>query len=375
MTSLLFVDDEPRILEGLRRLLRPRSTAWDMHFAQSGAEALEVLAAAPIDVIISDMRMPGMSGGELLKAVKERYPDTFRIVLSGQAHASMVMQAFGVTHQYLAKPCDLATLQQTIERAGTLRQLLGNASIQKIVSGTARLPSLPIIYQRLVSCLRSPDASLTDVAKIIAQDIGMTAGILKVVNSAYFGLTNTVTDISRATTILGLDIVMALVLEHGVFAAADPSAVPGFDLDYLRRHSMRTAAVARTIAGLDPATEKLGDAAFLAGVLHDLGQLVMISAIPARCRDVVALMERTGCSRHTAERELLNTTHAEVGAYLLALWGFDNTLVEAVAYHECPSALPSGAFGLAGILHVAHQIAAHPDIADAMDPRAKLDVS
>jgi CheY-like chemotaxis protein len=114
---ILFVDDEPRVLDGLRRMLRSRRREWSLHFAMSGDEALEQLAELPFDVIVSDMRMPRMDGATLLGIVQESFPSVIRIVLTGHTEPEGRAHALPVAHQFLTKPCDPFTLQAAIDRA------------------------------------------------------------------------------------------------------------------------------------------------------------------------------------------------------------------------------------------------------------------
>jgi YesN/AraC family two-component response regulator len=113
---ILFVDDEPQVLDALRNLMRRQRHRWDMAFASGGAAALAAFEEAPFDVIVSDMRMPGMDGAELLALVRDRYPATARVVLSGYAEPAAVNRALAVAHEFLSKPCDARTLEQVIER-------------------------------------------------------------------------------------------------------------------------------------------------------------------------------------------------------------------------------------------------------------------
>ncbi len=106
----MFVDDEPRVLEGLKRMLRPKRNEWQMTFVGSAQAALDALKAEPCEVVVTDMRMPGMNGAELLEVVQREYPDTIRLILSGQAETESVMKALGVSHQFLSKPCDAEIL-------------------------------------------------------------------------------------------------------------------------------------------------------------------------------------------------------------------------------------------------------------------------
>jgi HD-like signal output (HDOD) protein/CheY-like chemotaxis protein len=369
MQRVLFVDDEPMILHGLRRTLRGMPEGWKMDFTDSGAAALELLRQGPFDVVVSDMRMPGMNGVQLLTEIKRLYPDIIRMVLSGHAETNVVMQAFGVTQQYLTKPCDQQMLRETLDRALTLKRRLNSDGVKQAVGSLESLPSLPAVYQELVACLKSPDASLTEVAHIISGDVGMTIGILKVVNSAYFSLPKPLATIERAVAFLGLKTIMALALEHGLFGGGQAMpAIPGFSLDQLRRHSLATATVARVLARQETVTAPFSDEAFIAGVLHAMGQLVLASSMPERYDKVAELARSEGLAWHEAEQELLQTTHAEAGAYLLGLWGFPNPLVEAVLFHTAPSQAPTPGWALPGVIHVASALAAHPGVADPDDP-------
>jgi len=363
---VLFVDDEPRVLEGLKRMLRPKRNEWQMTFVGSAQAALEALKAEPCEVVVTDMRMPGMSGAELLEVVQREYPDTIRLILSGQAETESVMKALGVSHQFLSKPCDADILQGTIARAFTLRDLAGNAAIKTLVARINKLPTLPATYQKLVECLKDPNADLEDVARIISMDPSMSARLLKVVNSAYFGLAKPVADVARAGALLGLDRIMALVLGQGIFTGGEMPQVQGFSLEALWSHSVATATAAHRIAIDDGFDKEQVAAAFLAGMLHDIGKLVLAMGMPAEYARVLEQTRGRPGSESEIETLELHAAHTDVGAYLVGLWGLPNTIAEAIAFHEDP-AQSTTEFGLPGIVHVADRIAHHPEI---MDPRA-----
>jgi HD-like signal output (HDOD) protein/CheY-like chemotaxis protein len=370
---VIFVDDEPRVLEGLKRMLRPKRNEWEMTFVGSGQEALAALRSQPCEVVVTDMRMPGMSGAELLEVVQREYPDTIRLILSGQAETESVMKALGVSHQYLAKPCDADILQGSIARAFTLRDLAGNPAVKTLVARINKLPTLPATYQKLVECLKDPKADLEDVGRIISRDPSMSARLLKVVNSAYFGLAKPVADVARAGALLGLDRIMALVLGQGLFSGGEAPQVRGFSLEALWSHSLATAAAAHRIAVEEKLDKDQVAAAFLAGMLHDIGKLVLAMGVPADYARVLDLAN--GKPGKECELELLElqATHPDVGAYLVGLWGLPNTIAEAIAFHEDP-ADALGPFGLPGIVHVADRIANHPDIADPRSPDLQLNL-
>jgi putative nucleotidyltransferase with HDIG domain len=343
-TRIVFVDDELNILQAMGRSFHSMRNEWNMEFLSSGAAALESLAKAPADVIVSDMRMPGMDGWQLLAEVKKRYPQTVRLVLSGHADPSSVMRAVGTAQLYLAKPCESGSLKAAIVQTQMLRQLLSSDRLALLVGEVGMLPSAPTAFQEILVCLQNPAASLTDAAQIIGRDVAMTANIMKLVNSAFFGSRRPITTIDRAVAYLGMDTLGALVLGHGVFQSGVATGIDGFSLEQLWQHTEQTAAAARAIALSENLSGARADEAFLAAVLHDVGKVVFATkaaVLPNETLDVVAQME---------------AHHAEVGAYLLGLWGFPNSIVEAVAFHHTPNQASEKGFGLAGIVHVADRL-------------------
>ncbi|MDH3589850.1 MAG: response regulator, partial [Gammaproteobacteria bacterium] len=333
MKRIMFVDDEPMVLTGLRRMLRGLRDEWEMAFLPSGEEALGALAEAPCDVIVSDMRMPGMDGVQLLTKVKSDYPNTVRIALSGHADMEMVLECIGATHQYLAKPCDADTVKTTIDRACALRELLNDEGLQELVTEMGSLPSLPTLYTEIMQAVRDAKP-LIDIGEIISKDVAMTAKVLKVVNSAFFGLNRHVESPAQAVAILGLDAVRGLVLTAKVFA--DVKKAAALDLERLWEHSAATGALARRIAQDEEQPRKVVDLSQMAGMLHDIGRLVLASQFGDKYEQVLEMQQQTGEPDWQCERAIFGQTHNEVGAYLLGLWGLPNPIVEAAAFHHQP---------------------------------------
>jgi DNA-binding NtrC family response regulator len=247
-TRIVFVDDELKILQAMGRSFHNMRNEWNMEFLSSGAAALESLARVPADVIVSDMRMPGMDGWQLLAEVKKLYPQTVRLVLSGHADPSSVMLAVGTAQLYLAKPCESGSLKAAIVQTQMLRQLLSSDRLALLVGEVGMLPSAPTAFQEILVCLQNPAASLTDAAQIIGRDAAMTANIMKLVNSAFFGSRRPITTIDRAVAYLGMDTLGALVLGHSVFQSGIATGIDGFSLEQLWKHSEQTAAASRAIA-------------------------------------------------------------------------------------------------------------------------------
>jgi len=352
MKRILFVDDEPNILSGLKRQLRAQRKEWEMAFADSGKAALEMLEATPFDVVVSDMRMPGMDGAELLGRVKARYPETVRIILSGHSELELVMKSVGPTHQYLTKPCDPDLLRATLKRAFALRDLLADDQLQALAAGMTTLPSLPTLYQRIVAVLQEPDASLAAVGEVIGQEPAMAAKVLQLVNSAFFGLRREVADAREAVSFLGLETITALVLSVHVFAELKEATGGHFPIEALWSHSLAVGTMAKQIALAETGEKQTGEEALMAGLLHDVGKLILRVNMPEQYDEVERAVAGGGCDLLTAETRVFGTTHAEVGAYLLGLWGLPDGIVEAVAFHHRPTACASNGFAPLAAVHV-----------------------
>ena len=364
---ILFVDDEDMVLQGLRRMLRPLREEWDMEFAESGVKALELMAQHPFDVIVSDMRMPGMNGAQLLNEVMVRYPQTVRLILSGQAEKDLIVKCVGATHQYLAKPCEPDALRATVARTTSLEFNISNERIRAVVSRIDKLPSLPSLYIELNKVLAEEDVSMEQVGEVVRKDIAMTCQVLKIVNSAFFGLRREVTTPDEAASYLGADTLKALVLVLSVFSQYDSVQVPGFSIEELWRHSMVVATGAKTLARFEKADNTVINESFTAGVLHDAGQLVLVANLPKEYGDVVERQKNEGLSCIEAERAVFGTSHIEVGGYLCGLWGLPVAIVEAIGLHHQPGLSPEKKFGALTTVHVADALLSSPGNATVVD--------
>jgi CheY-like chemotaxis protein len=323
---VLFVDDEPNVLEGLRGVLRKQRKVWEMTFVASGGEALAVLAASPQDVIVSDMRMPGMDGVSLLRRVQAEHPATARLVLSGQTEPDAARRVVHVAHQFLSKPCDGHLLRQAIERVCTLPDLLASAhgrttplALREAVGGVAQLPLDPALRARLLD----PAATVEEMAAAVERDPGMTAKLLQLASSALFGALHPVADLEAAMGALGGETIRQL-------ARAPQSEEVAVALGPLGERAVRAAGLVRRLLGDHPQAPL----AVAACLLQDVGLLVLASRLPDLLDEVNAAATRAGRPSWQVERQLLGVTHAEIGAYLLGLWGLPPALVEAVAAHH-----------------------------------------
>jgi HD-like signal output (HDOD) protein len=339
-TSVIFVDDDASILSSLRRMLHPMRQEWNMRFAVSGAEALEIMSREHFDVIVSDMRMPEMNGAQLLARVKSLYPGMARLILSGHAERELAVQTISVTHQFLNKPCSVEELSSTINHSIALRHMLLKPELCELANSIVQLPSIPGKYMEIFEELSSDRLSIERVAEIVEEDPAMTVSVLRLVNSGFFGLGNRVGSVMEAIGLLGLELLRNLVLSAGVFSKFDTQGT--FSIERFSARCINVANFARQLASLKSISKNMIDEVFISGMLCDIGLLVFNSMMREKYERIVTYAHEMKKPILEAEKEVLGATHAELGAYLMALWGFDDHIVETIAYHHHPEkALPN----------------------------------
>lgn len=352
-TRILFVDDEPLILELLEMTVQSMAGEWETKQAPSGEKALALMEREAFDLVVSDMRMPGMTGAQLLNEVMKRYPATNRIILSGYADREDVFRCVGSTHQFLAKPCERAIMEATFNRIRGWRDRLHSEEIQKLVAKKNSLPSIPAIYFKIVEALQEPDCSTERIGEIIATDAALTAKILQLVNSAFFGFAREISNANEAVMLLGVGLIRSLAFTMHLFSSFEADESENWSAGRVWKHSLRVAKWAKKIVELEGQGENTGEQAFTAGVLHDVGKLILADNIASTYLDLVARAAKENRSLMELEQEALGATHADVGAYLLALWGLPAPLVEAVALHHEPSLGSERSFSPLTAVHVA----------------------
>jgi putative nucleotidyltransferase with HDIG domain len=356
MKHLLFVDDDANVLAGLKRMLRAMRQEWRMLFVNSGKEALAVLEETPMDIIVSDMKMPRMDGAELLMIIKEKWPDTVRIILSGYTDPEMALRSVTAAHQFLPKPCDDQILVATLSRSCSLSNLLKNKRLKSLVAGMTSLPSLPNLYMEILALLKSEAASVQKIGEVLSRDISMTAKILQLINSAFFGFPRQISHVTDAVSLLGVDMVKALTLSIQVFSQFDQMVLKRLNLETIWSHSMNTGRLARKIALDAGAGKYCADQALLAGNLHDLGKIILAVNFPEKYSVFNGLAPQGKMSGLELEQDIFDAGHPEVGAYLLGLWGLPDDIIEAVAYHHHPGITKTEKFTPVVAVHVANAL-------------------
>lgn len=359
MKRVLVVTDDPATRRALRDTFAPLGAEWEATFAGS-SEAAGHLAKARVDALVADAHLPGTGTTDLLTEARRRNPSMARVVLAAPGRTE-VIGLVALAHRVLPKPCPPDELIGAIQRAHSLRDLLNSPSLAALVGRLTTVPALSAVYTRIAEELAFPDFSLATVGGLVAQDVGIAAKLLQMANSALVGLRRPAATPSQAVRILGADLTRTLVLAVDLFSHYNPYALKPFSIEALWEHSQAVAELAAAIAADERVDERIVRESALAGLFLDIGRLTLASQLTGPYKEILALMRHQDLSVVQAEMQVLGTSHAEVGAYLLGLWGMPDGLVEAVAWHHQPSGCPGTGFTPLTAVHAADAILTESD--------------
>ncbi|MEV4639851.1 response regulator [Actinoplanes sp. NPDC049548] len=347
---VLFVDDEPRILDGLRRSLRGRRGEWDMEFANGGAEALERLAATPCDVVVSDMRMPGMDGAQLLTEVSRSHPGTARVVLSGHIEEEAIVQVAMAGHRFLTKPSDAETLTAVVDQLLLHTSAAHPATARRIAGAVRSIPVLPG-HADGIDALLAPDANLDTAVSTATRDIGLAAKLLQLSSSRFFGARPRNYSIEAIVHAMGVTMIQAVADAGSSWSPPGwyPGAAPVLAATWC--HARATARLAERLAS--PANRPHAQAAAL---LQDVGRLICL----AREDGEPAAVDLENGTRD-------GVPFRDAGVELLHLWGVPAPIIGAVAQRDTPHRPEPSGLGVAGAVRTAHLLVTQAENAPGAD--------
>ncbi len=354
---ILFVVPDQALLGVYVKLLDSERDHWEVFTATTASQALEVMGRIALDVVVSDTDLPGMSSDAWMNEVRLRCAQASRIIVSEISNQEEVARCLNATHQFLPKPFEVGALKFALSRVGVLDAYLQSPTLKALVSQFGTLPSLPSLYVQIMQELGSDDPSVEHVAAIIGQDPSMTARILQIVNSAAIGLARRISNPFEAVQYLGFGTVRSLVLAAHIFSSFSVRpGLQGFSINALWRHATVSGMFARMIMRLEHGAMTDVEDAAVAGMLHDIGKLILADSLPDRFQQACLLAAERKIPLFEAEREVFGATHAGVGAYLFGLWGLPSSIVEAVAFHHTPVNNDLRSFSPLTAVHVANAL-------------------
>jgi HD-like signal output (HDOD) protein len=354
---ILVVNADERDGRELAEQLAASNSSWKIRHANRHEAAEVILQSSRVDALIADGPLPGVPPEALFKTASSRCPAAFRLALSGNYESGPALRTMGYAHQNLWKPSTTTDVRTVLAQAFALRDLLHNDRLRLLIAQIDSLPSLPRLYLDFLDEIRKPNPSHDRLSDITSRDIGLCSKILQLVNSAFFGLPRKIDNAGEALLHLGLENVRALVLSIQVFSLFDQIKVKSFSPETLWNHSFQTGVLARNIASFEKRPTEEIETAFTAGLLHDVGKLVLVAGVPRAWQDALETAVSERIPLWQAERTRLAATHAEVGAALFALWGIPDPIVEAVAFHHEPELSGANSFCALTAVHAANELA------------------
>jgi HD-like signal output (HDOD) protein/ActR/RegA family two-component response regulator len=367
--AILFVGEDLELRQDIETHLPAGGGAnsWHARFARTGAQALILTEQAHFAAVITELTLPDMNGVDFLDQIMLRQPKAQRIIISSLGDATGTLKCIGGAHHHLYKPCDGATILNALNCGVALEMWLPGGSVQGLMTQMKEVPSPPGIYFQIVSELQSPEPSIQKVVDLISQDPAVTAKVLQLANSAVFGLQLHIVQPGEAISYIGLSSTAALVLFAHTFSFFEHIENAGFSMEALWRHSMWTGHVARQIALQEGTSQEIADQAYVAGLLHDLGKLMLGANVPQSYARVFKIAGEQKARLTEVETAVLGATHAELGACMLGIWGLPRPIVEAVALHHAPKRFAGQGFTPLTAVHAAnvieHQARRDPAIA------------
>jgi HD-like signal output (HDOD) protein/CheY-like chemotaxis protein len=352
--NILFVDENENVISGIQRQLRSYREQWQLFFATNANQALELMEQNSIDLIISDMMLPKMRGDELLKIVGDRYPMTVRLILSGLTDEASLKSALQVAHQYLSKPCSAETLRETISQVFKIQFCLDNFRIAKTLGDASQLPSLPSIYHELNAAIGDEKTTVKDLAKIFSRDMVLTAKLLHLINSPYFGMNRVISNLEEAINLIGIKKLNNLVVSVHVksaFPVTDPK-VESY-MEYLWKEAGRVSELARLISLAENQDEDRPDQAFLGGLLHNMGLLIFLSQGGEKLKSLLSHVAGTSQPVTELETAIYGFTRSEAAAYVLSLWKIPPRIIEAIMLQNSPNETDYDGMNALTAVHVA----------------------
>lgn len=237
--------------------------------------------------------------------------------------------------------------------------------LKRITQSIIGLPTLPTVITQLISLIDNPKTSARNVSQLISTDQALTAKILKLANSAFYGFPREIATVQHAVVVLGFETVKNLGLSVSVlerFSGADAGADGGeFDRQKFWEHSIACGVAARLLAG--KLRYRVPGEAFAAGILHDIGRLILSQYFPAEFAEVLQVMREEDLYIGHAEEKVLGVTHAEVGSWLAERWNLPDQLEQTIAMHHVPGRI-TGPAELPSLIHLADFLCRREKIGD-----------
>lgn len=336
---ILFVDDDPMLLNSTRRRLMSLTQSWELRTAESGQEALRIIDSVEPAAVVSDMRMPGMDGLELLTEVERRYPFAIRIIVSGQTERDKLVDAQVIAHEILQKPCEAEQVRVVIGHCLAIRERLRKVRIERAALEQAGIPMSATMLSSILAFLQDPDTSSEQLVSLMRQDNRVSQFVVGRISETKSQGATVATDgvdqtrMERTIQCMGVfPVKVAYCFVKMCIRIFDRLEEPLF-LDVIDTGLELGARVLETAERVGK-SKRFAEECYVAAVFQEIGKLVMFRCFGAGYMEGIDLAKRGEAKLSEFEMERYGCTHAEVGACVLMQWSFSPHVVESVCSHD-----------------------------------------
>ena len=324
MTTILFVDSDTSALHCLSDWFNQHRPQWQILTATGFDSAIELSANTELACVVSDLVLADNSGVELLRHMTHKQPKAIRIGFSAEDNAELTLESLHIAHRFISKPEKAERVCEAIERSLALHQLLSDSQLTSLIATMNTLPVLPEVYDRLMLELASENFSIENVSRIIESDISLTATLLRIVNSPYYGMVTHVQSPAHAVNLLGVELIKNILLTDSIASQLKQTMSDTTRINELNAQAGIRGVLANRFSRLAKLEKRQIDHCQMAAMLSNFGELVLhANMIPP---------ESTTDSSHNPDL---------VGSCILALWSLPDAIIEAVL-HQNKDELPSG---------------------------------
>ena len=329
--SILLAVSDPQMLGEITQAL---GAAWEVTSVTSETDALAQFEKRSFDALLVDFNLGSPDGSDLLNLALEKHPDTVGFLLAHEADLALVAAKVAGSPHILPKPIEPASLKSRIEDG--VKESNDEQSGSEPATTPGAAPEIPPVYAEVLKALESPDVTNEQVGAIIARDAALTSEILSLTKSSYLGLPRDISSPAEAVESLGLEAVKAAVMALR-YLAENSRVKPGYlSLDQIWQHSINVGQIARDLVLFETKDAALASQALIAGLLHDLGKVVLATNFGDLYGRVYSLARKQPVAIWDVEREMFGASHGEVGACLVGMWNVPSPVVDAVALHHEP---------------------------------------
>ena len=354
---VLIIDKNDEIRFELQSGLKKHVDSYDFLYTDKTDGVEESLNVNEIDIVLADISLEKKEDIQLLKSIKEDFPELFIVVFTGEESKLNVNDIYRFSHQILSKPINVDKVIESFERRKRMMKYLHDGKLMGVINNITDLPTLPETYLKIEEEMASKNVSVQRISSILSHDLSFTVKILHVVNSPFFGLKYKINNVMQAVSLLGVNIIKSLVLYHHTFSISPIGPKFKNYFEQLWIHSNKVGRYAEQILyDTNQAELEMIEEAYIAGLLHDIGKVVMLN-IDGYPDKVFEYIKEHETRFSNAEYKIFGTSHSEIGAYFLSLWGLPERTAESVFTHNNPSLLDFSRFTVESAVFIANILA------------------